>query len=484
MQTRVTRRDFLRVGGLAAGTLFLTPPSRLAAQPGSLARQGPAKRVLIVGAGLAGLTAAYELSEAGHDVTILEARTRPGGRVRTLRAPFADGLHAELGAARIPDNHTWTLKYVRDFGLELAPFYPDNGNFTTFLRNSRVAIPPGESADLSDLPVELTEAEREGGLDGLFGRAFGDVVDQAEAQADWPPEALAPYDDMTIREFLARRGLSPDVYEALGATMAARHSALEVFRLIRSGHGSAVMHRIAGGSDLLPLAFAARLADRIRYGTPVVRLEQDGAGVRAICQHLGRLLAVEADKMICTIPFTVLRHLEIAPRFSAVKHQAIQEMGYGSLSRVTFQVRRRYWLDQGDNGFAHTDTPGEIWDASFGQPGTRGLLQLYLQGPSSAYASIMTEEERIRYAIEQVEPVFPGLREVLEGAASHCWDNDPWTRGATRLMYPGQVATFHPHVAAPEGHIHFAGEHTSLWYAWMNGAIESGSRAAREVNEA
>jgi monoamine oxidase len=96
----------------------------------------------------------------------------------------------------------------------------------------------------------------------------------------------------------------------------------------------------------------------------------------------------------------------------------------------------------------------------------------------------MTEDERLRHGVRQVERVFPGLQEHLEGAFSQCWDNDPWTRGAVRLMRVGQVATLHPAVATPEGHIYFAGEHTSTWYAWMNGAIESGSRAADEVNRA
>ena len=280
------------------------------------------------------------------------------------------------------------------------------------------------------------------------------------------------------------RDLSPDAYEALGLQSFDGHSALEVIGLLRSGHGAKVMSKIVGGNDLLPRAFATQLADKIRYGAPVVRIEQDEAGVRAIYQHHGSRQTITADKMICAIPFPVLRHLEIAPRFSPQKHQTIHEMGYGSLSRLTFQVRQRYWLDQDVNGFANTDIPGEIWDATFDQPGPRGLLQLYLQGPSSEYASAMTEGERIRYGIHQVERVFPGLQEHLEGAFSHCWDNDPWARGATRLMHVGQGAVLHPHVAKPEGHIYFAGEHTSTWYAWMNGAIESGSRAAHEVNRA
>jgi monoamine oxidase len=149
MPSHVTRRDFLRIGGLAAGAFYLTPAQRLTAAPGRLVLQGRPRRVVIVGAGLAGLTAALELREAGHDVTILEARTQPGGRVRTLRAPFADGLHAELGAARIPDTHTFTLKYIREFGLELAPFQPADGRSVMFPRGARGASAPGESPDLS-----------------------------------------------------------------------------------------------------------------------------------------------------------------------------------------------------------------------------------------------------------------------------------------------------------------------------------------------
>jgi monoamine oxidase len=480
----LSRRDFLRLSGLAAGAVYLTPSSSLLAQDAPLVRRGPPKQVVIIGAGLAGLTAGYELTQAGHAVTILEAQTAPGGRVRTLRAPFPDGLSAELGAARIPDNHEWTLKYVKEFGLELAPFYPATGNFTTFLRETRIAAPAGAAPDLSRFPLDLTAEERALGLGGLFGKAFGDLLDHSDMRSPWPPEALERYDKMTVREFLASRGLSPGAFEALGFQAFENQSALEAMGLMRSGHGAKAMFKIVGGNDLLPKAFANRLADRIQYGAAVVRIEQDQQGVRATYRREGSSATVTADKMICAIPFTVLRHLEVAPRFSALKHQAIQEMGYASLSRITFQVRGRYWRDQQANGFANTDIPGEIWDVSFDRPGQRGLLQLYLQGPSSSRASAMTEDERLRFGIEQVERVFPGLRQHLEGAFSCCWDIDPWARGAGRFMNVGQRTFFGPHVATSEGHIHFAGEHTSAWYVWMNGAIESGSRAADEVNRA
>jgi monoamine oxidase len=475
-----SRREFLKLGGLAAASFYSTPLSSLSQE---LTRSGPPKRVVIVGAGLAGLTAAYELTQAGHDVTVLEAQGRPGGRVRTLRDSLADGLYAELGAARIPDSHEWTLKYVKLFGLPLVPFYPTTGRSSTFLRNIRVDAGPGTGPDLRRFRLNLTADELSLGTGGLFEKALGAAVHLAEDRSTtWPPAALARADQLTLKEYLAGQGLSADAFEALGFQPFAGTSALEAITLISSGHSAKQMHKIAGGNDQLPKAFAARLADRIVYGAPVVRIEQSTAGVAAIYAQNGASRRIAADKLICTIPFPVLRRTEIAPRLSPPKVRAIREMAYGSLSRITFQVKERYWLSDGLSGFATTDIPGEIWSSAHDRPGSRGLLQLYLQGPSSERASKMSEDERIRYAIEQVERVFPGLRTRVEHASSQCWDNDQWAGGATRLMNVGQVTAFHAEARRPEGHIHFAGEHTSTWFAWMNGAIESGSRAAREVH--
>src|SRR5215204_7008808 len=129
------RRDFLKQTAVA--TAVLSTSSVYAVGQSGFDRRGAPKKIIIIGAGLAGLSAAYELSEAGHDVTVLEARTRAGGRVLTLRDPFAEGLYAEAGASRIPNHHHFTLKYVELFGLTLNPFKPPNLPSVYYTRGKR-----------------------------------------------------------------------------------------------------------------------------------------------------------------------------------------------------------------------------------------------------------------------------------------------------------------------------------------------------------
>src|SRR5713101_1442624 len=188
------RREFLSQTAIAAATLSLSPLGTFAFDQAKLERRGAPKRVIIVGAGLAGLSAAYELTQAGHDVTVLEARTRPGGRVYTLRDPFPEGLHAEAGATRVPDNHRFTIRYAELFGLTLDPFEPPNMPSVYYVRGQRIRVAPGQKVDW---PYQLTAEERALGLDGMRQKYIwsmlsdlGDVTDPK-----WPsPEVLHKYD--------------------------------------------------------------------------------------------------------------------------------------------------------------------------------------------------------------------------------------------------------------------------------------------------
>ncbi len=172
------------------------------------------------------------------------------------------------------------------------------------------------------------------------------------------------------------------------------------------------------------------------------------------------------------------------PAFPEDKRAAIEKLRYGNVTRVVLQTRTRFWTRAGLNGFALVDRPMEVWSPSFDQPGTRGLLTAYTYERLARELGALTEPERIRSVASYLAEVHPGLDRELEGGVSKCWDEDPFARGAYTLFNPGELSTLPPILRRPEGRIHFAGEHVSPYPGWMQGALMSGLRAAREANEA
>jgi len=191
---------------------------------------------------------------------------------------------------------------------------------------------------------------------------------------------------------------------------------------------------------------------------------------------------ITCDYVICAIPFSVLRNVKFSPAVSREKQLAIDHLGNTSVVRVFLQTRQRFWLDQGLNGAATTDLPMmTAYDKTFYQPGTRGLLEAYIAGERARKLAAMSPDERLRFTVSQIEMIHPAIREYYEGGSSVCWDDEQWSRGAYAWFRPGEMTSLLPHIASPEGRIHFAGDHTSPAPGWMNGALQSGNRVAREV---
>jgi monoamine oxidase len=351
---------------------------------------------------MAGLVAAYELSKAGHDVTVLEARTRPGGRVHTLHEPFSDGLFAEAGAARIPENHDLTLKYVKEFALPLEPFYPSRLNAVRFDRGRREEVP----------------------IDG--------------------------FTDAMTQNYGGELGGNPEHWQ-----------------------------KIVGGTDMLPKAFAQRLGDKIHYSSPVVRIEQDANQARVVFLKSGQQQTLTADKVLCTIPFSVLRSVEL-PALSERKRDIIKNTRYDAVSRVYLQTRNRFWEDKGLNGFAFARGPIEIWQPTWNQPGPRGILMTYARPGEAEKITRLKENERISTTLSQLDGIFGGLKENFERGATKCWMDDEWSRGAWAFVGFSEFFT----AVVPNERIHFAGEHLSAYSSWMQGALSSGLRAVKEIDEA
>src|SRR5258705_2833401 len=302
---KITRRQFAGFAGAIGAGLVLRPARALTMLRDVERRSASGRNILILGAGAAGLAAALKLREMGHEVTILEARTRPGGRIHTLREPFSDGLYAEAGAGRIPVSHELTLAYVKRFKLELDPFWPQSGADVYLWRGTRQVVPRGSDPDLNRLRVEFTPRERKVGFGGLSKLYLDRVLEEVRGlpKAGWPFPGFDRYKDITFGEFLRRKGASSDAVMYLS-------QGFEDDSLLDFAHEALshvpTMWKIRGGNDLLPRAMARTLRERIRYGAEVRRIEQSADGVRVTSVAGGAPHVASADRVICTIPFPVL----------------------------------------------------------------------------------------------------------------------------------------------------------------------------------
>src|SRR5262249_21387081 len=462
-----TRREFL--AALAA------VPMAPALQ--RLERRGPSRRILVIGGGLAGLCSAYELQNLGHAVTVLEAQTRPGGRVRTLREPFASGVYTEAGPEPIPGAHDLTQGYARAFGLRMLPVTVPGTRAFYHVRGQRVL--PGDAAAW---PFDLTPEERTLGQSGL-SRAHIEDASQKALSAGWSDhlaQAMAPWDSLTPGAWLRSRGLSPAAVELLTLGFGAEFGSAASFLLHGlNSRGGGPSFRIEGGNDLLPKEFAKRVD--IRYGTAVVGVKQSDRGVAVAIRGRGGPETLEAERVVCAMPCPVIGRIFDESRLSAEKQRAIREQYYSRTAKVFLQTRTRFWIRDGFSGFVTTDLPIERLTPDPGaDPGSRGALAAYPIAGYTAKLEAMSEDERVAAAFDQMQQIFPERAAEFEGGVSHCWGLDPWQRGSFALHAPGQIG-FIEILAKPEGRIHFAGEHTSPWTGWMQGALESARRVVAEI---
>jgi monoamine oxidase len=427
--------------------------------------------------------AAHELDRAGFDVVIFEARTRPGGRVFTLREPFSDDLYAEAGAARIQDSHRFTLRYANLFHLTLDPFWPAGGRIVRCIAGKRIVLPAGQQLDLAQVPLSFTAEETRLGMRGSLGKYLLSHVAQVgdPASPDWPGADVRRF-EASLPDFISQQGGSDAFLKlfALGHDLNSM-SALQFLRDAALGASTKQWYKIRGGNDRLPRAFAKQLAGKILYGAPVIRIEQDARSVRAVYLQAGSPAVMSGDYMVCALPLPVMRRVEISPPLSPRHRAAINRIEYLPMARVFFQCRKRFWLERGENGWAATDDPMDVWDYTRDQPGSRGILGAYTSGRTALRVTYQEPAERAQYVLPMMERAHPGIRENLEGYASHSWVNDPWSLGAAAEFKAGQLSELYRSMRVPEGRIHFAGEHTSPWNAWMNGALESGVRVAEEI---
>lgn len=472
MLLTTSRRRFL---ALCAGAAVSARPQ--ITTPG---RRGVPQRVLVVGGGLAGLCSAYELNRQGHDVVLFEAQSRPGGRVKTLREGLAFGLTAEAGAARIPATHNFTLHYVRELGLELEPFRPANLDDTYYLRGRAYRSTSKTSVEW---PLSLTPDERRAGLAALTERYIDAVVRSLgeSGLSAQVPLSLSRYDAMTFRDLLLSRGLSRDAVHLLTLGFHADMGSAAWWLLDELNRTATSTFHIKGGNDLLPRAFAARLEERVRYGSPTVAIGQDDSSAWVTIDRRGETETIRGDCVICAAPFSVVRKMFSEARLAGDKQGVIAAQEYTPATKVFLQTSSNFWRRDGLSGFAYTDLPLErLW--AFDREEGRSLLIAYTEGSGALRLDAMTPSKRIHAVLADARRVFPEISEEFEGGVSNSWASDPWQRGAYAQYNVGQIRNVSLN-ARREGRIHFAGEHTSCWNGWMQGALESAHRVIREIHK-
>lgn len=479
MAEMIDRRLFLTLLALT-GVDAIAQPAR---------RRG--KRVVVLGAGLSGLAAAWNLMNRGYDVRVLEAQSIPGGRVKTIREPFRGGGYAEAGAVRIPNNHRYTMKYVKLMGLESKLVaYEDDGKRLWHLEGKRFTTPDGEWPLAGLKPEE--KANPLAMLGNYWGPGFQAVGNPTSA--DFPTPSALTLDPYTLAEFFRRNGASEAWLKVFFATEGTigRVNTLAVTALEAAPNEGEFTktYGLKGGNDQLPRALARSLGKRVTYESPVVRLAHRRDGVTVTVRNRHGQHEIEGDHCICALPFPVLRDVEITPAFSEAKMDAIEGYGLAAISRVYFQTRTRFWRNDplgalGGLNMAGTDTPIErIWNTSQLQPDpVMGMVQSYMFDENALAFARIAPSERVSTWTRRVDQVLPGLRSQVVATYQKAWHEDRWAKGAFAFVKPNEFGRMWPAARRIEGAVHFAGEHTSPWGAYQNGALESAERCVQEIEQ-
>lgn len=448
---------------------------------------GGGRRVIVIGAGISGLCAAWGLRAAGFSPVVLERTNRIGGRIFTLRDYFR-GQYVELGATRIPEQHPLPLAYVRRFGLSYRE-YPSNRTSSVYhVRGHRFETSGPHGAAY---PRDLGLTDEEARLDteqlcNLYTERAKRVFSSPD-EPGWPPAgAREAFHGESVQSLLGKLGASPaarEIHRACNGSVVETFDALAWFAAQRIEGPGRKLYAIAGGNDRLTDSFAESLEGCIVRGAQVKAVRSAAGTVSVEYVRDGRRESIQGDYVLCTVPHRILPEIDFSPPLSAAKRAAITAIPMGRVTRMNYQFSRRFWNRAGAHGLivACTTSPIErLWDMSAIQPGTDGLLVAYAECLNAeALDRLPSDEARLERGLDVIESLFPGARASFIKGLSFSW-RQPWTQGAWPVFLADQTR-FIGDFQRAEGRVFFAGDHTSLHSAWMQGALESAHFAIAEV---
>jgi monoamine oxidase len=479
----ITRRQFLGATGLAAAVVLGGCTATPRPDPSA------SRRVVVVGGGLSGLTAALTLRTSGWDVVVLEARDRVGGRVHTLFDPFTEGLHVEAGGESIDDNHVQIQALARHYHLALAHRPTDKLDNAAFYRAGRRDVL--HTASTADGQM----------LSGYVN--FGDALIKMAGDLDPDHPELAPraelWDNQSLQDFAAAQTLDPNAELLVQSDYRGNYNAQFdqvslLFILQQSVVDEALPEsgvetmRIATGNSSLPEAMARDLGKAVRLNSAVSTVEQHAWGVRVTTAAEGSV-PVDAAHLVLAAPPPALRAISFDPPLSSEVATMIDQLDLGHALKVSTQYDQRFWLPEGLSGFTITDLPfGTGWDATDSMPGGAGrpgVLTQFVTGDAAQAGARLSDKARIASFQKQLEAVYPeGKGYMSDIATTMAWANEPYTGGGYAVYAPGQLTRFWPLLRQPHGSIRFAGEHTETLAGYMESAVRSGHRVATAIGPA
>lgn len=472
-------RGFSRRDLLVRSTVVAAAAATGLSRP-ALAQSAPGRRhVLVLGAGMAGLTAALALRRRGHDVTIIEYQNRIGGRL--LSVPLGDGMFTEAGGGHFRSNMPHVLNYVRHFRLPLLSL---NDGLPRYMIDGKTA----DGADLANWPWALSREERNitvsSSLNRYLFRAGLDT--QSVLDPEWPNlETLDRLANITLGDLVRGVGASDAFCKLLtahGGMFTTDSQALGVIPDLAYHFGDQNLFRIEGGNNRLPMALAAAIgADRFVLGDPVTEIDQSGAKVR-VATRQGREFT--GDAVISTIPFSVIGDVAVKPAWSPRKARMFAEMEWDKTVKVIVKTRTPSWLAKSVHGWpmAGGDRPWERFiDITGNEVGGHGSGFFYLNGANSEAVLGAPKATRAQQVVDQFRKDMPDLFDEVLTVQDFAWSEQPWIKGSFGGPPIGggwMVREW----SVPEDRIYFAGDFTSLKSGWVEGAIESGLRAARQID--
>jgi monoamine oxidase len=474
------RRGFLRLGALVATSAVL--PACGASADGAPPAESP--RVAVIGAGLAGLHAAYRLKQAGVNVVVYEASNRVGGRTFTLRGEFPDGQLAEMGGELIDTNHAAMFALAEEFELTLDDRQADPVAIAEVWWVGGEAVPEQVIVEqfsavaavlLDDLDAADSDEERFAELDET---TLADYLDAVVPPADYP-ELHAVLNAAYRGEF----GLETAEQSALNLIYLIGSDEPDPFRIFGDSDERYHLHE---GSDAVARALAKELGDAVVLEHPLMRVTAHDDGYALVFRRdEGSSEAVHADHVVLALPFSVLRTLELVAELGDEKRAIVDELGYGTNAKLMGAFSQRVWRREYDaSGSVTTDAAfQQLWDSSIGQEGEHGILTNFLGGSAGLDVGDADPEDHYRSVVAELEQVFPGVDAAyVEGSTRRMhWPSAPYARGSYTCYRPGQWS-FWQLEGERVGNLHFCGEHTSPdFQGWMEGAAETGAFVAAEI---